>query len=398
MNLTKIIAVLMLGLATTLAAVLFGWSQASSKSSAPPFSEPDTEMTRAQPAENAEVIDLRQTASLKGLQVQFAGNGRDRLVVTVRNDRSRPVSIRLRPGILLERQESLGTEIALIDRGYLNVAGRAAEPFYLRSVALATSNHLTPAPYQLVRREAPDLEPLFRQIARLPVYSPGAVQTAVLAVRENLPLSAFAQFPLVAGGPLAAVDTEAFRVPVPAIIGALQLLKDAGHPMESVALNVDPQLLVEAMVDPMSRHPAMKFYGIEGRHEWLFWREMLGNGPQSLRHYALHGIGRFYPEIALDMHPRWIRSPEVGPVMRSAAICGLAETGHPDALPILAQLQFDFRDDPSVLSQLSAAEGYLEQAMHARLHAARNQLVAFRYEPPSPRELARDEPLGPLPQ
>lgn len=389
MNFTKTIVVCMVALGVTMLAVLLGWS----RSTQPDVNDPLTEVLQTQPIQNADQFDLRNPPNTPQLQVGIVSNGRDRLAVTIRNDRSKPASFRIRPGLIFERLDGKGSPVALVEGGYLNVKARATEPFYLQTVALNSSNAGQPAPYHFVSRELVELKPIFHQITRLPVYSQGAIQTAVLAVRENLPLSAFARFPLMSGAPLTAIDTDAFRVSVADIISALQLLKDCGHSMDRLAITVDPQLVVEAMVDPMARMAAMKFYGIEHQHEWLFWREMLNNGPQALRHYALHGIARFYPEIALDMHPRWIRSENVNAVMRSAAISGLAETGHPDALPIFAQLAYEFRENPGVTRQLGAAEVYLEQAMEARLHAMQNQLVAFRYEPLQPRSLDPEEPV-----
>lgn len=384
MNYTKSMVAGIVALGVTLLVVLLGWSKSSTDSSRDEFV---TEVLQTQPAHNAMMYDLGKIPPNQGLQVQFVSNGRDRLVARIRNESSKPVSIRIRPGLIFDRLDQRLGSVALIEGGYLNLKPRSAEPFYLKSVALASNNTIESAPYRLTSRRNDQLQPVFRQISRLPVYSKGAVQTAVLALRENLPLSAFASFPLMSGDRPSTVNTEAFRVSVADIISALNLLKNSGFEMESLAITVDPQLVVEAMVDPMARMPAMNYYGIQQNHEWLFWREMLNNGPQALRHYALHGIARFYPEIALDMHPRWIRSENVNPVMRAAAISGLAETGHPDALPIFAQLEYEFRQDDSVLKQLNEAESYLERAMEARLRAMNDQLVAFRYEPLQPRQL-----------
>ena len=55
------------------------------------------------------------------------------------------------------------------------------------------------------------------------------------------------------------------------------------------------------------------------------WKNELLNGDQGTRHYALYGIARFYPEIALQMLPNWAREKRTARVFRLAAVQALAK-------------------------------------------------------------------------
>jgi len=370
-------------LGIVIAAAWWNWLRPSTANA----NAPSPEAAQSDPMRQAVVLDLRNSLAVPGIAMNLVGNGREQLALTIRNDTHEALSVRIRPGLIFERADGAGGTVALIESGYLNVPAKRTEPFYLKSVALSSRNKPAPAVYRLTRDQAKDLQALFRHITENPIYGVGAVQTAVLSLRDNLPLSAFAKFPLISGAPPSALNTDVFRVPVDAIISGLQLMRDSGYSMDNLAITVDPQLVVEAMVDPLARMSAIQFYEIDPKHEWLFWREMLSNGPIALRHYALHGIARFFPQVALDMHPRWARSKEVGSTMREAAIVGIAETGHPDALPLFAQLEFEFREDPVLLRKVQQAQDYLKRTMEARRRAIDTQLIAFRYDPVVPRPL-----------
>jgi len=152
MNFTKTIVICMVALGVTLLVVLLGWS----RSTQPETKQPLTEVLQTQPIQNADRFDLRNPPQSGDLQVGIVGNGRDRLVVTIRNDRSKPASFRIRPGLIFERHDGQGSPVALVEGGYLNIKARATEPFYLQTVALNSSNEGEAAAYRYVAREAED--------------------------------------------------------------------------------------------------------------------------------------------------------------------------------------------------------------------------------------------------
>src|SRR5207248_6726795 len=122
------------------------------------------------------------------------------------------------------------------------------------------------------------------------------------------------------------------------LIAALTALRDCGGKMETFAIASDAQLRIEAMIEPLSREAAKRYYGITEEREWDFWKHELLEGSPSTRHYALFGIARFYPDIALEMLPKWAREAQTHPVYRLAAVQALADTQRAEALPILRGL------------------------------------------------------------
>src|SRR6478609_9449254 len=119
---------------------------------------------------------------------------------------------------------------------------------------------------------------------------------------------------------------------------ALITLRAIGARDADLALTIDPQLKVEGMIEPATRSAAMRYYGITPETEWAYWKTELLSGEPTTRHYALYGIARFYPDVALDMLPRWVRETRTNPVYRLSAAQALADTQKPEALPILRQL------------------------------------------------------------
>ena len=92
------------------------------------------------------------------------------------------------------------------------------------------------------------------------------------------------------------------------------------------------------MIDPLAHAAALNYYGITPEKEWPYWRDELTKGDASTRHYALYGIGRYYPEVALQMLPAWARDRRLTPLIRQSAIQALAETRRPEAISVLQQL------------------------------------------------------------
>jgi hypothetical protein len=200
-----------------------------------------------------------------------------------------------------------------------------------------------------------------------------AMQTAVLALTENLPLKALAKF--AAGSP-GDHNTDAFRAETSDLLAALNAMRACGAKMETFAIALDPQLRIEAMIEPLSREAAKRYYGIAEEMEWEFWKHELLEGSPSTRHYALFGIARFYPDVALEMLPKWAREPQTHPVYRLAAVQALAETQRPEALPILRALAGELGATSELGKAAAQSADYLDKRLTEL--ANRPQIVAFR--------------------
>jgi len=128
-----------------------------------------------------------------------------------------------------------------------------------------------------------------------------------------------------------------------------------------LAITVDPQLKSEAMIDPLAHALAMQYYKIPFDHEWSYWKNELLQGDPAIRHYALYGIARFFPEIAVQMLPKWARGMNLTPTYRHSAIRALAETGRPEALSVLHQFEFEFGGRGTELGEVAyQAAQYLD--------------------------------------
>jgi hypothetical protein len=97
-------------------------------------------------------------------------------------------------------------------------------------------------------------------------------------------------------------------------------------------------LKIEGMIDPACRTAAMRYYGITAEKEWDYWKKELLEGDPSTRHYALYGIARFYPAVAVEMLPKWAREKRTTQLFRLTALQALGETQRPEALPLLSDL------------------------------------------------------------
>ena len=76
----------------------------------------------------------------------------------------------------------------------IEVAPGKTEELTLQTCATRSANKVVELPYKLSYTKAQKLQPLLAYAADHLELSPGALQTAALAVTENLPLSAVAKF------------------------------------------------------------------------------------------------------------------------------------------------------------------------------------------------------------
>jgi hypothetical protein len=289
-------------------------------------------------AQRPVVIEINlPTAVQQGLvECQWRGNGKDRLFMDARNNSSQPLRLHLAAGQLLA---SVDSTVVILKSQTIDFEPRAIRHEEFPTVATSSANKVIGAEYHLSAGALPDLDRLFAYVAAHPEARGGAVQTATLILTENLPLSAFAKFNELSAGAESIQENEDFHADTVDILSALTIVKDIGID-RPLAVTIDPQLEVEAMIDPEAHALAVEYYGIND--EWSFWKNQLLHGDPSTRHYALYGIARSYPEVALQMLPKWARGESVTPVFRLSAIEALAQTGRPEAIPILRELEREF--------------------------------------------------------
>ncbi len=303
---------------------------------APSFTVPaPSGLAGAGPDGHGDLVELQTGAEMGIIKAEFIANGRDTVKARFFNGGQKSLTVQVDAGQMLDA----GLNTVAISRGTaLQMEPGQTCDLTLPTVPTRTGNKTTEQNYKLSHGRMPQLEKLFTYLTAHPEISNEAIQTAVLALTENLPLSAVCKFTPVAGELKSRFDTDAFRVETGEIISALGVLREVGIPDSSIALTVDPQLRIEAMIEPLCRAAAMKYYGIGASNEWAFWQDQLLHGDPRTRHYALYGIARFYPDVAMQMLPKWAREPKTSPVFRLAAVQALADTQRPEALPVLRRL------------------------------------------------------------
>jgi len=329
---------------------------------------------------------MAQTTLTEGVRsghiaAQCTTNGRDTVRIALRNLRRDETVVEIPAGQVFESDSA--RVVAVRPRVATLTPGGAGETAVV-TAALSASNHAGTAPCQPREEAVTQLAVFLPYLRKNPEASTAAIQTAVLALTENLPLSAFARFQLAAGASPGTPETQAFRVATREIVQALQLLKEIGYPMERLALNADPQLKVEAMVDPMAHADALRLHGIRPGEEWAFWKQHLLEGPPTTRHYALYGIARWFPSTALRMLPKWALQAELDPAYRTSAIRALAQTGTESALPVLRQLRLELDPTPVLATEVDTAIRDLEENL--RNPARFVPPVPFRFTPPEIRD------------
>jgi hypothetical protein len=315
----------------------------------------------AQPQQPVLVELNLPTAVQQGLvECQWRGNGRDRLFMDARNVSAQPLRLHLGAGQILASTDST---IVVLKSQTLEFAPHAVLHEEFPTVATSSANKVIGAEYHLSEGALPDLDKLFAYVAAHQDARPAAIQTATLILTENLPLTAFAKFNELSAGPAAIPEAQDFKADTVDILSALTIVKDIGID-RPLAVTIDPQLEVEAMIDPDAHALAVSYYNITD--EWAFWKNQLLQGDPSTRHYALYGIARFYPDVALQMLPKWARGEGVSAVYRMSAIEALAETNRAEAIPILRELEREFGTTTDLGRAAHQGANYLDaQFAHA---------------------------------
>jgi len=338
---------------------------------AAPGDEPQPEVSTVGAVEY-EPLELMPGVQQGTIQSTMRGNGRERMIVKLRNNSPSPVRVTIPAGQLLEsgRNNVVVTRAAVVEL----MPARSVD-IHLSTAALHSSNVIGESLYRPSYRTAERLEGFLLWASLCGEISAAAKQTAILALTENLPLSAFAKFSSSNAAP-SQHNTDAFRVETADILGALTALRESGVKLEIIAMASDPQLRIESMIEPMSREAAKRYFGITEEREWEFWKRELLEGNPTTRHYALYGIARFYPDVALEMLPKWAREMQTHPVYRLAAVQALADTQRAEALPILRQLATEVGQKTELGKAATQAADYLDKRLTEI--ASRAQVVAFR--------------------
>ena len=323
--------------------------------------------TAAVEFEDSELIAAVQQGTI---EATIRGNGRERMTAHLRNNSPTPMRVTVAMGQVLEGGRN---RVVVTHSATAELMPARTVDLNLTTAALHSANTVGDAPYKLSYHTAERVDGFLQWTGEHGGISAAAMQTVVLALTENLPLKALAKFAAATPGE---PNTDAFRAETGDLLAALTALRDCGAKMETFAISLDPQLRIEAMIEPLSREAAKRYYGILESREWDFWKHELLEGSPSTRHYALFGIARFYPDIALEMLPKWAREPQTHAVYRLAAVQALADTQRAEALPILRALASELGATTELGKAATQAAAYLDKRLTDL--ATRPQIVAFR--------------------
>lgn len=309
-----------------------------------PVPQPIVEQELVIEPEPAPTVDLMIALKEGSVSAEFRGNGTDTLRMVLVNRAKHPIRLVFPLG---QAFESTSGRVMLARSCVFEMREAEARLEEVGTFALSSTGAVGDQAFVPVWASTERLQPLLEYLEANPEFSLPAAQTAVLALLENLPAAAFAKFaPAPEEGSLA--WNPAFKVETVDLVKALMVLREIGMD-EELAITLDPQTKMEAMLDPMAYAYAAKYYGIKPEEEWTFWRSELQSGKAE----ALKGIARYYPEVALQMLPEWVRESRTRPVYRLAAMEALVATQREEALGILRELQEQFAPD-SLLGKKAA--------------------------------------------
>lgn len=373
-------ATLLLCASAALAAAFALWPHSAKEEAAAAAAAPVVQLSPAGPGSDA--ADIACLLRSGALEAAWKGNGRDTLMLEARNLSAQPVSFRLGAGQLFASEKST---VALLRSRTVTLAPRAAHSETLATAAVSSVQPPAEAVFAISGARLARLDPLFAHLDRHPEIPPAAAQTAVLALTENLPLGAFARFAQITGGKPARSAIPGFQAETCDILAALLAVREIGME-KGLALTIDPQLEVEAMIDPLAHPLALLYYNVSD--EWAYWRHELLEGACPTRHYALYGIARFYPEVALQMLPKWAREPKTQAVFRASAVQALAETQRPEAVTILRQLEAEFGAATDLGKSAHTAANFLDAQFSRAGHAS---AAALRFSKNSARQQRQRE-------
>lgn len=284
----------------------------------------------------------------------FERTGINKLQIRVTNSGKEPMPVHLAAGTVFESHKA---EVFLIRSFDAKVQPEGKLEKELTVISLSSKDQSEKGTFTSSTRMQPKLAPLIQYLELHPEVPAGVVQTAALAILEDAPAGMFARFQRPIASDVS--ENETYRVNTCDMVSALQLLRNIG--VESSKLGEDAQLKVEAMIDPAAHDIAMQYYGIRPENEWAYWRNLLLEGDPTMRHYALYGIARFYPDVAMKMMPKWALETRTSSHYRRAAIGALALTNKSEARQLLQALGQDLAKETDLAQRVDPAIKYLEQ-------------------------------------
>ena len=295
----------------------------------------------------------RDTLTPAGLTLTVSGQNLEPLKGQVVNQTGNAITCAYPAGTLFSN--GVGDVVLLRDFS-VNVPAKLAVDVFLPVAAVSSDGGVPEGRFAPHEGTRPELQGLLTRLALKEPLSPGATQTAVLAVTENVPLDIVASFPRMRPMALSVDGTSPFRVSNADLLDALFFLRAAGVDTGKLAMMTEPPLRTMTMLDPQSHAAAAVFFGLaDDAKAWDFWRSQLLDGDPSLRHFALYGIARYYPQVALVMLPQWVRTPGVYREYRLSAAWALALVDDPRAPDVLRDLQREFKDDAGLSQSITRA-------------------------------------------
>jgi hypothetical protein len=288
--------------------------------------------------------------------VAISGDGFGSIEIAIDNGTESAVTRSWGPG---DSFESSVNRMLVADRHSSEVPPLMRTSVALRAYPMTAGGRPTRRVYQVGEPIEGDLKRLAEAIADDSAISPAVARSAVLMLSDNPPLDVFAMFPRPQHAISPDLDLESFRVPTSDLVDALAMMKRLGLPWQNLQVATDLQFPIEAMYGTESHDKAAAFFGIARAREWVFWKRLLLHGPPSLRHYALFGIARYFPDIAILMHPGWVNATHLPYIFRVTAVRSLAITDRSEAIPLLRRVRRDWSGDAEMVRSAEAAIAYL---------------------------------------
>ena len=328
----------------------------------------------ADPNAPAVEVSLGDALGRHWLQAEYRGDGRSEIRVAFVNRHTAPLKVAINSGLIFETAD-LRNQMVVARGQTVEVPAGGNRSAWLPAAATRSTNALADQPYALCSDTLLHLQPLFAAVDRCPEYSRESVQCAVLMLTENAPLNLFAKFAVLSGDQPTRTNSPAYKVNTAELLASFSLVKEAGYARMNLLAAQESQLKIESMIDPLAHAAAVKYYHLSTEQEWTYWRDELQKGDVSTRHYALYGIGRYYPEVALQMLPDWARAGQLSSLMRTSAIQAMAETHKPEAISVLQGLVSEFGAATELGQSARKAIAFLENQRAAPVN---NGPVEFR--------------------
>ncbi|MEO6786754.1 MAG: hypothetical protein ABI318_11520 [Chthoniobacteraceae bacterium] len=316
------------------------------------------------------IADAKQKPGRKGTatvaknssetETVFERKGTNTLQLKIANTSKDPFAVSLTAGTVFEDGKA-GVILVKSFDAKVQPGGELDQD--LAVVALSSMDQGDTGKFTKASKNEPRLASLIQHLESHSAVPVSVVQTAALAILEDAPAGLFARFPRPLAEDVSVI--ESFKAETCDIIAALQLLREIG--VDSSKLSQDAQLKVEATIDLKAHDIAMQYYGITRDAEWKYWTHDVLEGDPTMRHYALYGIARFYPDVALQMMPKWAMEARIAPHFRRAAIGALALTQKAEARNLLQALERDLAQQTELAQKIDPALRYLEQNLPSAL-------------------------------